>query len=228
MHDIVPIPVKESPAVLVYITIAAVTLMLAIVLGYYRDQSLKIISAAFNARKKGALSRTDSEMVSKVGRYLSLIFYVNLLLFLYAIHYRFDTQLKISNQQYVLLSIGVVLFFILKNVLHYFLAIIFKTQDYAQLYLEDSQLKYRFFGILLFPLVLMTLFSQHLSQFAVISGVIGFLVIWLVKSYFGLRLGLMSKSFPKHYSFVYICTLEILPIALLCKIFIGPINSLLS
>lgn len=211
-----------------YIALIAVSLLLAFLFAYYRDQSKKILESAFNKRAKGSLSRADSEIIKKVSRYMNGLFFANALLFAYAVNLKFKVFERLSWHQYLAGGTVILLVFLLKYALQKFLAIVFRTKQESNDYMEDSYLKFKLYGVFLFPLLLLVLFSTTFSEIALYIGLFGFLFIWLLKSYYGLKLGLVSKSFPKHYSFLYICTLEILPLVLLWKIFKEPINTLLG
>lgn len=221
-------PVKEHYSSGLYFSLILITLLITFLFASYKEQSKKILSAAFNKREKNALSRVDSEMIKKVSVYMNMLFFINILLFAFAVNKRYQVFNDLTGTQLFLSALCILFIFLLKYGIHYYLAIVFKTKEFAHLYLEDSYLKYKLYGVFLFPLTLLILFSNRFAQTATIIGVLGFMIIWLVKSYYGLKLGLISKNFPKHYSFLYICTLEFLPLALLCKIFWEPMNSLLG
>lgn len=221
-------PVKEHFSTGLYFSLILVTLIITFLFAYYKEQSKKILSAAFNMREKNALNRADSEIIKKVSVYMNIFFFINILLFAYAVNHRYKIFNDLSGFQLFLGALCILFIFLLKYGIHYYLAVVFKTKEFAHLYLEDSYLKYKLYGVFLFPLILLILFSNRFAEAATIIGIVGFLIIWILKSYYGLKLGLISKIFPKQYSFLYICTLEILPLVLLCKIFWEPMNSLLG
>jgi len=218
----------EGHAYWVFIALIAACVVAANIMGLYREQSKKILVASINEISKGSLNRADSDTISKVSKYLNVLFFINLILFVYALVYRFRILEKYNTINLYQILTGVLLVFLSKYLIHLLIGTLFKTEDCAKLYIQDTYLKYKLFGVFAFPLILLILFSAKFSHFAAGLGVVGFFVVWLLKSYFGLKLGLLSKSFPKHYSIVYICTLEILPLVIVCKILKEPINAMLS
>jgi hypothetical protein len=94
--------------------------------------------------------------------------------------------------------------------------------------LQELYLKYKLFGVLMFPIILLVLFSNKYAVVAVFIGCLTYVIFWAMMLYFVISQGLTSKSFPKYYPFLYICTLEILPLALVGKLFQAPLTSLLG
>lgn len=227
-NELVQYPVNEGYSVVIYMIMVINIVLLSLLFGYYREQTKKIMVAAVDKKSKGNLKRNDSDIVQKVSVYLNITFFISLVLFLYSIDYRLQTFNIIKSFNIFYFSIAIVAFFILKYFVHQFLAQVFKTTAMAEVYLEESYLKYKLFGIFLFPVVLVIMYSKTLYLFAMAVGLIGFLLTWILKSYSGFIIGLNTNNFPKHYSFLYICTLEIMPLAILCKIFSKPIASLLQ
>tara|TARA_B110000211_G_C13873672_1_gene461999 strand:+ start:68 stop:760 length:693 start_codon:yes stop_codon:yes gene_type:complete len=218
----------EGHSYWVFIALVMACIVAANITGLYREQSQKILVASINERTKGSLNRTDSDTISKVSKYLNIFFFINLLLFVYALVYRYKLLDKYNTIHLYQIFGGVILVFLVKFLIHLFIGTLFKTEEYAKLYLQDSYLKYKLFGVFIFPLILLILFSTKLANLAAGLGIAGFFTVWILKSYFGLKLGLLSKSFPKHYSFVYICTLEILPLVIAGKILKEPIATILG
>jgi hypothetical protein len=220
------LPVKDGHSVLVFACLAAVCLLCVLIFSFYQEQGKRLLSASLNSKTKSLLSRTDSETVNKVGRYMNLLFFLNVLLFVYGILHRYGSFEQLTKVQLLVLLLIVLFLFLLKYLTHHFLGFLFKTQDLAKEYLEELYLKYKLFGVLLFPLVLLLLFSNQFASVAVFVGISTYVMFWIAVAYFALKLGLMSKSLPKYYPFLYICTLEILPLAIVGKIFQAPLTGL--
>ncbi len=217
----------EGHAYWVFIALVIACVVAANIMGLYREQSQKILVASINEMAKGSLNRADSDTISKVSKYLNIFFFINLILFVYALVYRFRILERYNSVTLYHIFGGVTLVFLIKFLAHLLIGNLFKTEEYAKLYIQDTYLKYKLFGVFVFPLILLILFSTKFAHFSAGLGIFGFFTVWILKSYFGLKLGLLSKSFPKHYSIVYICTLEILPLVIACKILKEPINAIL-
>jgi len=95
-------------------------------------------------------------------------------------------------------------------------------------YIEQSTIKDKAFGILIFPLVILTVFNRELSDI-IFYGILIISVIYLFFRWInGVVLGIRQGNIPFLYSILYICTLEILPVVLAVKIFLEPIISPLA
>lgn len=224
--ELLSLPINSGHSALVYVCLVMVCLLYVLIFSYYQEQSKRLLSASVNSKTKSTLSRIDSETINKVGRYMNLLFFINILLFVYAAAYRYHLYERLSKLQLTFIIVGVLCLFLLKYFTHYFLALVFKTQHLAKQYLEELYLKLKLFGILLFPLILLLLFSPKYATIAVALGILAYSLIWIITAFFSIKLGLMSKSFPKYYPFLYICTLEILPLAIVGKIFQAPLTNL--
>lgn len=211
-----------------FLFLIVISILYAVLFGYFSEQSKQILAAAVKTQSRGLLERADSEMMKKVGKYMNLLFFSNVLLFIHALinHYGFFAQA--TTGEYLLLFSIVIGVFAIKYLFHRFLGTLFKTEQETFLFLENLYLKYKLYGVFVFPIILTVLFSNTFAQVAVIVGILGFFIMWIISTLFALRLGLMLKSFPKYYSFLYICTLEILPLALAVQIFREPLTSLWS
>lgn len=223
--ELIAYPVKEGHDALLYVILVLVCLLFVLIFSYYQEQSKKLLTASVNSKAKSLLTRIDSETVNKVGRYMNMLFFINVLLFVYGLWYRYELFTRMTTVHLLIIIGGVLFLFLLKFLTHYFLGVVFKVQDLTKQYLDELYLKYKLFGVLLFPLVLLVLFSNQFAGFAVFLGVSTYVVLWITMIYFALKLGLMSKSLPKYYPFLYICTLEILPLALVGKIFQAPLTT---
>ena len=226
IKDLIQYPAHEGYSYIIIGILVVNVVFLSLLFGYYREQTKKIMVAAIDKKSKGNLKRNDSEIVQKVSSYLNVTFFISLVLFLFAIDYRLHIFNFIKTFNIFYFSLFIVSFFILKYFTHQFLAKVFRTSEMAESYLEESYLKYKLLGIFLFPIVLVIMYSKTLYLPAMAIGLIGFLITWVLKSYSGFKIGLNTNNFPKQYSFLYICTLEILPLLILCKVFSKPIATL--
>lgn len=221
-------PVKEGHSALIYFSLVLVCLLCVLVFSFFQEQSKRLLSASVNSKAKSLLGRIDSESVNKASWYLNILFFINVLLFTYGLSYKYELLSTLGVSKVVLVSGGILLLFLSKYFVHYFLGFLFKTDDIAKQYLEELYLKYKLFGVLLFPLVLLLLFSPKYAGLAVFLGVSTYIVLWISVAFFALKTGLMSKSLPRYYPFLYICTLEILPLVIAGKIFQAPIVSFIG
>ena len=111
---------------------------------------------------------------------------------------------------FILFSLAVFLIFLLKKILEFFVAIIFNTQKSFSSYLFDHLYIQSSSALLQLPFLIAYIYSQ-LSVFLWIS--IGLmLVFWLYRLFRSVVIGYSQTLFSKSYLFLYLCSLEILPI----------------
>jgi len=118
-----------------------------------------------------------------------------------------------------LICLGLVLFyFLMKKLIYGLIGFVNEgTLEFSEIRFNLANY-YRILGLLLFPFVaLIGYFPVINPQYLIIAGVILMVIFyWL----FLLRSGkiLLKNRFPIHYLFLYLCTLEILPLVLIGKL----------
>jgi|TARA_B110000259_G_scaffold44578_1_gene51700 hypothetical protein len=135
----------------------------------------------------------------------------------------------LSNGLFFLVCVGSVFgWYFIKYLVQYFIGMTFKMKELTTSYIEQSTIKDKAFGILIFPLVILTVFNRELSDI-IFYGILIISVIYLFFRWInGVVLGIRQGNIPFLYSILYICTLEILPVVLAVKIFLEPIISPLA
>ena len=129
----------------------------------------------------------------------------------------FGTDLIFLN--FLEIFVVIAIFFMIKVIIIRLLGYIFLLKSLAKLGVYFSLLFDRVMGITLFPLVVMLFFSPLVSSFflllfsaIIIGGFLAIKIFWLWK------IGKDSFGLPKYYLFLYLCTLEILPLVVLTKV----------
>jgi hypothetical protein len=113
---------------------------------------------------------------------------------------------------------AVVVYFLGKKLAYYALGSIFIGANDTSEFLFNMDNYNRGAGIVLFPIVaLMTYFPSENYMFALFLGVLTTLFFYVMLLKRGISI-LLKKQFPIFYLFLYLCTLEILPLLLIYKI----------
>lgn len=117
---------------------------------------------------------------------------------------------------FAILSGCVMLFWLLKSLLIILLGVIFRTTPTTRLFLLNIFDSTAMLGGALFPLLILTVYLKSEIFWFICLGLI------LLASFFrlmkGLRIGLSLTKFPVFFLFVYLCSLEILPVLVLGKL----------
>ncbi len=195
-------------------------LFLALLLSSYRSLIYKMLMATFFKQYYIILQREENEIYRKVSMFLNFISFISIALFFYFLFekYRWN-QLSIHGFSFFLLILAVVLLVVL---LQYgivsFTGWIFKAQSESREFQFNILLTYKLLGVFLIPLLFFIQYSVSTGPFLFLKIGLFLLVLVSIKRYFvGFQLGFSITSFPKIYSFLYICTLELLPLAILVK-----------
>ena len=185
--------------------------------------------ANFDNRALTNHKRDESNTTRKANIWLNSFFLLNVTIIFYVFALKTSITFGLSNGLFFLVCVGSVFgWYLIKYLVQYFIGVTFKMKDLTKSYIEQSTIKDKAFGILIFPLVILTVFNRALSDF-VFYGILIISVIYLFFRWInGVVLGIRQGNIPFLYSILYICTLEILPVVLAVKIFLEPIISSLA
>jgi hypothetical protein len=149
---------------------------------------------------------------------LDIYFYITLSLFIYQALKYFDTGLPIGNfSLYLFCVLAVIGYFSLKRMLYALIGAVNNGLTETNEYWFNLNNYNRALGLFLFPIVAIVAFSPYFNQlFFMILGLI------ITSVFFGMSLQrgvviLLKKQFSIFYLFLYLCTLEILPLLLIFK-----------
>jgi len=150
---------------------------------------------------------------------LEAFFYINFSLFLYqAVHY---FQLPLSHKNltfYAVILIGVFLYFFIKKIVYSIVGSILEVDSETKEYLFNMDNFNRTLGIVLFPIaVLINYYPSETPLFVVVLGIIAIGVFYVFLLQRGVYI-FLRKQFSIFYLFLYLCTLEFLPLFLIYKV----------
>jgi hypothetical protein len=107
-------------------------------------------------------------------------------------------------------------FSVLKIVLIWLISITFKNSETAKEYIENILIYNLVLGILLLPVLLLIIFTYH-EFFLYFAGGLALIMMFL-RFIRGVAIGLSDSKFSLFHLFLYLCTLEILPLLVAAKI----------
>lgn len=150
---------------------------------------------------------------------LEVLFYVVFSIFLYQVIHYFHLVLIHKNLTSFLASlVAVFSYFLVKKAIYLFLGLAFKGTEETNEYLFNMDNCNKVLGIVLFPVVaLINYYPSDDPAFTVflgISVVVFFYIFQLQRGFYIL----LSKQFSIFYLFLYLCTLEFLPLFLIYKV----------
>lgn len=150
---------------------------------------------------------------------LDLMFYFVFSVFVFQVISFFNLTLVHKNLSFFGSIFGMVIgYFLLKKMTYYILGLIFEGVSETNEYLFSMDNLNRTLGIVLFPVV--ALINYYPAEYPVFMVVVGLVVVALFYVFL-LQRGifvLLKKQFSIFYLFLYLCTLEILPLLLIYKV----------
>jgi hypothetical protein len=152
---------------------------------------------------------------------LLLIYFTSLsLLISNILHYFFYFEITIN--QGLLVFLIVFLFFIFKTSLIKIIGWVFQTNKETFEYLINYMIFSIVIGVFLFPSVFFLIYTTHfISVFLLYVVLIIFAIISVYRAIRGLVIGLSFERYRLYYLFLYLCTVEILPLCISVKLLIN-------
>jgi hypothetical protein len=186
----------------------------------YAKRLKQIFNAAFARRYINQLVREGGLFKERITISLLFIFFSTASIFIFQ-GVRFILNIELSYPLLTFLAIfaGLFAFWFFKFSMIKFLGFVFKNQTPAYEYNLTSLIYLEVTGLLLLPLSLPAIF-QNPQLFTKIGLVIVLLGL-LINLMRGFMVGLYNTKFSLFYLILYLCTLEILPLVVVVKIFIN-------
>lgn len=136
-------------------------------------------------------------------------FYLSYIINPLYLHWHFDYL-------FLLFGLAIVVLFILKIVLEKSISLIFYTPKTFSLYLMDHLFVLGVSSMLQAPLLLLYVYSGVKIFLWIAFFVLG--LFWLFRLFRGVSIGLMQTRFSRFYIFLYLCSLEIVPLLIVIKL----------
>ncbi|RLD81275.1 MAG: hypothetical protein DRJ15_04875 [Bacteroidetes bacterium] len=187
---------------------------------FFRRRLEMIFRAAFAKNYANQLIREGNLFNERIGLVLFVVYLAVISLFVYlSIPIVSEVEFLLPEGMLYLSILGFFLgFWLMKVILSKILSLLFNTGENSRELLANMYLFNLFAGIVLLPLVACMAFAQ-----ANIFFYISLLVIAFIYTYRLLReatIGFTVINFSVFHLFLYLCTLEILPLIVLAKILI--------
>ncbi len=150
---------------------------------------------------------------------LEIIFYITLSVFIFQTINVFKWENTITNPSYYFLILGgVLLYFFGKKLTYLMFGSLFEATPETREYLFNMDNYNRSLGLLLLPIVILVSFAPvRTPMFIVFAGIAIFFILNLILLQRGIFI-LLKKQFSIFYLFLYLCTLEFLPLLLIYKV----------
>ena len=149
-------------------------------------------------------------------------FYITFSIFAYFTLDHFNSNLPLQGFGLYLFCLGATLgYFFLKRLTYMAMGAVTEGLPDTMEYLYNLNNYNRVLGLFLYPVITFIIFSPILSQhFFIVIGLILVGIFYFLALQRGILI-LLKKQFSIYYLFLYLCTLEILPLLLIYKLVLG-------
>ncbi|MBL0330997.1 MAG: DUF4271 domain-containing protein [Bacteroidetes bacterium] len=182
----------------------------------------QIVKSFYVSRFSNQLGRDELSLGNRVSVFLSVLFVLTFSLFIYQVGRFYGYIDEPSNVLFFLkLAFIICLVYGVKMLMVRFFGFLFQNQKEAADYSMMIFLFCNILGLFLLPIVICMAFVKDVSPLIFIySGVSVFALLLLIRVLRGVIIGINSIRVSKFYLFLYLCTLEILPLVIMVKLFI--------
>jgi hypothetical protein len=183
----------------------------------YPKRFLQIFRAVLQPHFINQLEREGNLFRERITLGLGFIYYTISSIFIFQLFKQFiGMPTGLSGMAFAAIIFGSLLTFqFLKSTIIYTTGIIFDTSEYARRFQLNTLIFNNIIGIILFPVAIIALYWNS-TAYLIIGGIIVILLVFyrLLRN---ILTGMANKGYNLFYLFLYLCTLEILPLALLYK-----------
>jgi hypothetical protein len=179
----------------------------------------QIFKAFFAGRLFSQLSREGGILGERVSLFLFSSYLLGLTLFFYKI-YEFYCIIPSSffSSFFLYLDIlgGVIIFYIFKLGLFNIIGFIFKAKRDISDYVLNVYILGQISGIVLLPVIVFITYMP--TKYVIYAGLVSLILLYLYSMFRGVTMAASKVKISVYYLFLYLCTLEILPLFLIAKV----------
>ncbi|MGE4586799.1 MAG: DUF4271 domain-containing protein [Mangrovibacterium sp.] len=199
-----------------------VLILLGSVRLFYKHYLSQLFSSTVNAMTASRMFRERSLSLVRASFRLDVIFYLVFSLFVFYSLQTFKLLVHPTAwMAYLQILAGIFIYFLLKRLAYYLLGQFSRTVSETFEFLYNMGNFNRASGILLLPLTLVIAFTPlHHPVWVIAAGGIVILLLYISLIFRGVKI-LIRKHFSIFYLILYLCTLEILPLLVICKLVFG-------
>jgi hypothetical protein len=185
----------------------------------YQKYLLQIFNSVYNYQISIQLFRDKNALFRNLSIILQILFPINLGLLIYFLidFYHFNHILEFPIASIGIYSLGVFLFFRLKTVFYRFLGIVFKVQEDFHEIQHHLNIFSQSLGVIILPFVISMPFLNDNLKSVVLISLFVLIGIYILLFFFrGFQI-VTRKQVSLFFLILYLCAVEILPVAILIK-----------
>ncbi len=178
-----------------------------------------LMQSVINYSTASRLYQEKNNSLFSAAMRLEVVFYLAFSVFIYQAATQFNISLPYHNIYIYLICLGVVLgYFMFKYIAYRFVGAVIEGSQETNEYLFNLSNFNRISGLFILPFVTLIAFNPFKRvDFVIIAGAIILILFYILLIRRGIGI-LLKKQFSIYYLFLYLCTLEFLPLLLIYKI----------
>tara|TARA_B100000749_G_scaffold64332_1_gene47715 strand:- start:87 stop:713 length:627 start_codon:yes stop_codon:yes gene_type:complete len=189
-------------------------LLIALLKAFYQKFTKQLFLSVFAQRYANQYLKEENVFTERVTFLVTTIMLINISLFLSKTIF----GINLSLLDFLNVFIFIAIFFFSKAIIIRLLGHVFMLKSLAKLGVYFSFLFDRVMGITLFPIVVFMFFSPINSSPILVTFSVVIIVLFLgVKIFWLWKIGIGGFGLSRYYLFLYLCTLEILPLLVFTK-----------
>jgi hypothetical protein len=218
-----PQPIERSHSFWIFSLLFTAFVIFVSLRVLYGKRFRQEVDAFFTSRAVSQMMREEYALSNRVSIGLSLLFLMLLSLFLFQCfsYYGYFGYNNFTGPVfYFRICAFVVIAFALKLLVVRILGVLFKLEAVSNEYIFNIFLYHKALGLFLFPITIAIAFVREIPVHYTIAA--GWVLVAIVLVYRTLRSllgGIQTAGISKYYLFLYLCTLEILPLIVIIKVF---------
>jgi hypothetical protein len=206
----------------IFFTFLLSLFLIAILRVFYQKKFTLFINAFVSKRFSNQIIREENALTQSTSVILSVVFFLSISLFFYLVseHFQQSVMGLIGFQKFSVIFIMCISFYLIKLFVNKFWGYIFKVYKEIDEYIINQFLVLQILGILLTICCILIAYNFSFDQlYAIYFGfgimILGF-IVRMIKS-----IGIANmNTYSPIYIFLYLCTLEILPLIIIVKLII--------
>jgi hypothetical protein len=215
-------PLAESPQDWFTIIVIIAVIIIATVRHSFGNYLTSLFQGFVNYSTASRMFRERNVSLNQGEIRLEIFGYIVTSLFFYQIVQYFDLNLPFNGYiKFALALVLVFLYFLVKKILYLAMGFIFENSGETGEFLYNFGNYIRVTGIIAFPFVLLIAWAPFPTPYPLFtSGLTIISILYLILIWRGIRI-FLKKQFSIFYLFLYLCTLEILPLLVVLKLIAG-------
>ncbi|NCD43237.1 MAG: DUF4271 domain-containing protein [Bacteroidia bacterium] len=213
---------EELPGAWIFIFLLAGLIGIAILRYQFNRRFRQSLQAFFQFYTLNQFTREGNFITEQIGLLFYAIYLIGLSMFTYQASIFLPEHPVFSSAGlplYLKILSGYTLFFLAKTGFHSLTGVIFETREASYLVVLDDFLFGCINGLILLPFLFLTTYSP--SAIIFYSAITLLVLTFIYRLARATMIGYNQTQFSLFYLFLYLCSLEIVPVIIITKIFAG-------